>query len=63
VDAPDAGSYSLAGAFLIGAVLATVATLRVMKSVTNFFSGIDRQRHLPRPPSRQGDGDTDTDMN
>lgn len=43
----DAESYSLAGAFLLGAILATVAVLRIVRSVTNFFGGIDRR---PRPP-------------
>jgi hypothetical protein len=53
--APDVESFSLAGAFLLGAMLATIATLRIVKSVTNFFGGVDRQRRFPRPPSKQGD--------
>lgn len=33
-----------AGAFLLGAVLATFATLRIMRSVTNFFGSTERER-------------------
>jgi hypothetical protein len=37
-------AYTLAGAFLLGAVVATVAVLRIVKAITNFFAGVDRQR-------------------
>jgi hypothetical protein len=43
----------LAGAFLIGAIVATVATLRVVRAVTNFFAGVERPRRWPRPPDQQ----------
>jgi hypothetical protein len=33
-------SLSLAGAFLIGAALATIATIRVVKHVTNYFASL-----------------------
>lgn len=41
-------SLTLAGAFLLGAVLATVATLRVMRAVTDYFAGDERRRRLER---------------
>ena len=44
VVAVDTDSLTLAGAFLLGAVFATVATLRVVKAVTNFFAGYTRPR-------------------
>jgi hypothetical protein len=44
VVAVDTESITLAGAFLLGAVFATVATLRVVKAVTNFFAGYSRPR-------------------
>lgn len=36
----DADALTLAGAFLAGAIVATVAVLRVVKAVTTFFSGV-----------------------
>lgn len=33
----DTESLSLAGAFLAGAILATLATLHIVRSVTNYF--------------------------
>ena len=47
----DAESYSLAGAFLLGALLATIATLRIVRHVTDYFAGIERRR-LTRPVAR-----------
>ena len=44
----DVETYSLAGAFLLGAIVATIATLRVVRAVTNFFAGVDRTRRRPR---------------
>jgi hypothetical protein len=40
----DAESITLAGAFLLGAATATIATLRIVRAVTNFFAGVDRRR-------------------
>lgn len=51
----DAESYSLAGAFLLGAILATIAVLRIVRSVTNFFAGLDTRRW--RPPRHDLDDD------
>jgi len=46
------------GAFLLGAALATIATLRIVRYVTDFFSGVkpsDRGRSVPvRAPSNRG---------
>jgi hypothetical protein len=43
----DWANLTLAGAFLVGAALATVATLRVVRHVTAFFSKVERERHGP----------------
>jgi hypothetical protein len=40
----DWTSVHLAGAFLIGALFATVATLRVVRYVTGYFGGVRRAR-------------------
>lgn len=47
----DWTNVNLAGAFLVGAILATVATLRVVRAVTQFFAGVDRhpRRELSEP--------------
>ena len=37
-----------AGAFLLGAVLATVAMLRVVRAVTTLFDDTTRRRHRRR---------------
>lgn len=50
----DVESISLAGAFLLGALFATVATLRIVKAVTNFFGGLDQ---WPRPRAQQPDNE------
>lgn len=39
----DVESISLAGAFLLGALLATIATLRVMRAVTIYLTGVERR--------------------
>lgn len=44
----DAESLSLAGAFLLGAVFATIATLRVLRAVTDFLTGLERRQRLER---------------
>ena len=36
------GNLHVAGAFLLGAIVATIATLRVVKAVTNFFAHVKR---------------------
>jgi hypothetical protein len=54
--AVDWGNLQVAGAFLLGAIFATIATLRVVRAVTNFFAGVDRTRRLPR---RDDDKPTD----
>jgi hypothetical protein len=46
----DAETYTIAGAFLLGAVLATIATLRLVRLVVDYFAGVDRRRRLARPP-------------
>ena len=42
-----------AGAFLLGAVLATIAVLRVVRAVTSVFEGLEARRssRRRRPPS------------
>lgn len=45
----------LAGAFLLGAILATVAVLRIVKSVTNFFAGFHEGRRLDRQSNPRND--------
>ena len=49
----DVESISLAGAFLLGAILATVAVLRVVRSVSAMFEGVERRRR--RPPRDDDD--------
>lgn len=53
----DPEPYTLAGAFLLGAIVATVAVLRIVKAVTTFFSGVDsRRRPLGDRDQRDEDG-------
>jgi hypothetical protein len=40
----DAETWTVAGAFLAGAVVATVATLRLVRVVVDYFTAIDRRR-------------------
>ena len=40
----------VAGAFLVGAILATMATLRIVRHVTEFFAGVERRRRRPPGP-------------
>jgi hypothetical protein len=44
----------LAGAFLIGMIFGTVATLRIVRFVTDYFGGVDR-RARRRPPGHADD--------
>jgi len=53
--AVDWANLNIAAAFVLGAILATVATLRVVRSITDFFAGTDRQRRRPRRDN-EGDG-------
>lgn len=48
-------SVNLAGAFILGAILATIATLRVVRAVAAMFAGQLRPR--PEPKDRQHDSD------
>jgi hypothetical protein len=45
----------LAGAFLVGAAFATVATLRIVKAVTSFFAGVDRSNNAGKRDARGDD--------
>jgi len=40
----DWANLTVAGAFVLGAVLATIATLRVVRAVTSVFEGVDDRR-------------------
>lgn len=51
-------SVSLAGAFLIGAILATIAVLRVVRAVTNMFEDVEVRRSRLR---RRRDDDDSAD--
>ena len=42
--AAAAETYTLAGAFLLGASVATLATLRIVRFVTDYFAGVERRR-------------------
>jgi hypothetical protein len=46
----DLDDFTVVGAFALGAVFATIATLRIVRFVTEFFAGVDRRRHIKRPP-------------
>jgi uncharacterized membrane protein YesL len=43
----DWSALTLAGAFVLGAAGGTVATLRVMRSVAAYLSGVPRRRDPP----------------
>jgi hypothetical protein len=45
--AVDWANLQVAGAFVLGAILATVAVLRVVRAVAVLF-GPDQYRHVPR---------------
>lgn len=45
----------LAGAFVIGAVLGTLATIRVMRAVLQTFSRYSPRRGAKEPPPPEGD--------
>ena len=68
----DWSNLSHATAFLLGATLATAATLRIVRSVTNFFASVRRDagggtggtstdQPPPGPPTGQGAVDPDQD--
>ena len=50
---PEWESISLAGAFLLGAVLATIAVLRVVRAVSRLFEDLERRRTVD--PKVDGD--------
>lgn len=50
----DWSNLTHASAFLLGAALATIATLRVMRIVSDFYSGQER-----RPRRRRSDEEAD----
>jgi hypothetical protein len=41
--ATDWSNLTVAGAFLLGAAMATIATIRVVKHVTNFYAAVRRR--------------------
>jgi hypothetical protein len=47
VFATDWANLTVAGAFVVGAVAGTVATIRVVKHIAQFW---DRERHEPPHP-------------
>jgi hypothetical protein len=59
IASPEWENLSLAGAFLVGAALAVVAVLRVMRYVTNYFANVadrDMFRGAKKPPPSEDDG-------
>lgn len=56
--AVDWGALTPAAAFVAGAVLATIAVLRVVRAVATMFGGEIRQT---RPRRRRPDDDSDRD--
>lgn len=48
----DPEPYTLAGAFLLGALLATVAVLRILRAVTDYLAGVERRRRLEHRAER-----------
>lgn len=43
VAATDWSNLTVAGAFLVGAAMATIATIRVMKHITGYYAAIRRR--------------------
>jgi hypothetical protein len=43
----------LAGAFIIGAIFATIVTLRIVRFVVDYFTGVERRRPRRRRPYNQ----------
>jgi uncharacterized membrane protein len=52
----DWHEIDLAGAFVVGAILATIATLRVVRAVAVMFGGEIRRARRTTTPDRPGDG-------
>lgn len=48
-------NVNLAGAFVLGAVLGTLATIRVMRAVLQTFSRYSPLRGAKEPPPPEGD--------
>lgn len=46
--AVDWSNLTHAGAFIVGAILATVATLRVVRAVATMFEGVEDRRRVRR---------------
>lgn len=53
----DWSAVTSAGAFVLGATLATIAVLRVMRAVGAVFDELDGRRRRRRPPTGDDDGD------
>lgn len=43
----DWSNLTVAAAFILGAILATIATLRLFRIVSEYYAGIDRRRGKP----------------
>jgi hypothetical protein len=52
----DWENVNLAGAFVLGAVLGTLATIRVMRAVLQTFSRYSPRRGAKEPPPTEVDG-------
>jgi hypothetical protein len=49
VVAVEWSNVHLAGAFLLGMIFGTVATLRIVRFVTDYFAAVERRRARRRP--------------
>jgi hypothetical protein len=52
----DWENVNLAGAFVLGAVLGTLATIRVMRAVLQTFNRYSPRRGATKPPPSEDDG-------
>jgi len=57
--AVDWENVNLAGAFVLGAVMGTLATIRVMRAVLQTFSRFGLRRDAKEPPPAEADGGSD----
>lgn len=48
-------NINIAGAFVLGAILATIAVLRVVRAVSSTFTGEIRRSRRKRPPDEDDD--------
>lgn len=53
----DWENVNVAGAFVVGAILATIATLRVVRAVSSMFANDDERRRIRSPRRREDDDD------